>query len=314
MQTVLVLGANGHLGTAAVHAFAQAGWRVLALARQAMPFAGVQNVTCLQCDALDTDQVLHLAGKVDVIVNGLSPNYAKWDTLLPPMTAAVIRLAQASHALLMIPGNVYNFGRELPAVLTENTPFVANTTKGAQRIAMEHSIATANGVQTVVIRAGDFLGSNGTWLDLAIGKSLHNNIVTQMGPSDLPHAWAYLPDLAQVFVRVAAQREQLGKFTQLHYEGITATGAQMQQALQEVTGRPLQAKAMAWWLWRGLALFVPVLREVIKMRYLWQRPHRLDGSKLKALLGQVPGRSLQQALAETLQAQPASLEQLAGFK
>ena len=58
---------------------------------------------------------------------------------------------------------------------------------------------------------GDFLGDQGTWLDLAMAKGLARGRFTQMGPTDLAHAWAWLPDLAQDVVRVAdlARRDRL---------------------------------------------------------------------------------------------------------
>jgi nucleoside-diphosphate-sugar epimerase len=198
-----------------------------------------------------------------------------------------IRVAEASGATLMLPGNVYNFGRELPAVLSEHTPFVANTPKAAQRIALEAAL-DASRARSIVIRAGDFLGDAGTWIDLAIGKGLAQGRITQMGPQDLAHAWAWLPDLAQVFVRVAERRDALPPHAVLHYEGLTLTGAELQAAFEAALGRPLQASAFPWWALRLAAPFSPMMRALTEMRYLWQRPHRLDEARLQALIGPVP--------------------------
>jgi nucleoside-diphosphate-sugar epimerase len=301
-SSVLVLGAKGHLGQAAVEAFAAAGWRVIAQARSAINLTAVPNVETLECDALDTQTVIVAVGKVDVIVHAINPNYARWDTLLAPVTAAVIAIAKATGGMLMVPGNVYNFGTDLPLMLTENTPLAANNQKAALRIDMEQSIAAAagQGVKSVVIRAGDFIGGSGTWLDMAITKSLHKNIVTSMGPTDLEHAWAYLPDLAEVFVRVAEKRSELGGHQVFHYAGITASGRELHQALESVTGRNLKLRPLPWWIFKILALFSPLLRAVLQMRYLWQRPHRLVGTKLDNFIGSLPASSLQEALAASL--------------
>ena len=301
-NSVLVLGAKGHLGRAAVAAFSAAGWRVIAQARSALNFPESPDVEILECDALDTQKIISAVGKVDVIVHALNPNYAQWAKLLPPVTAAVLAIAKATDGLLMVPGNVYNFGSELPLLLSENTPFIANNEKAILRINMEKSIAAAAnlGVTSVVIRAGDFIGASGTWLDMAITKSLHKNIVTSMGPTDLAHAWAYLPDLAEVFVRVAEKRGALKGHQVFHYAGITASGKELHHALQNITGRDLKCKPMQWWVNKIVALFSPLLRAVLKMRYLWQRPHRLIGTKLERFIGVVPTASLQEALAASL--------------
>jgi len=306
--SVLVLGAKGRLGQAAVVAFAAAGWHVIAQARSASRDVQEGNIEFLQCDVLDTTRILAAVPRVDVVVHAVNPDYTRWDSLLPPATDAVIRIATASQALLMVPGNVYNFGTDLPAVLAEDTPFAANTTRAAQRIAMEKTLAAATqqGLRCVILRAGDFIGGTGTWLDMAITKSLAKGVVTHMGPDDLPHAWSYLPDLARTFVRVAEQREHLPVFEVMHYPGITATGKDVHAALEQLSGRTLKAKPMPWLLMQGIGWFSPMLRAAIKMRYLWQRPHQLHGDKLEHLLGKISTSSLQDALRGYVNKSPTS--------
>ena len=306
--TVVVLGANGRFGRAAVLAFAEAGWAVIAQLRQAprapLP-AGVQQV---QADALDVTTLARAAQGAQVIVNALNPDYTQWARLLPPLTAAAIELAAATGALLMLPGNVYNYGNSLPAVLQDDTPFAATHPKAVQRIALEASLVQAaqhRGVRSIVIRAGDFLGDAGTWIDLAIGKGLAQGKFVQMGPADLPHAWAWLPDLAQVFVAVAARRTQLAPFAALNYAGITLTGAELQAAFEAALGRPLRRSAFPWPLIRLAALVAAMPRALVEMRYLWQRPHRLDGQRLQALLGAgMPATPLAEVVRQCLAGLP----------
>lgn len=308
-QTVMVLGANGRLGRAAVLAFAAAGWQVLAQLRRAprAPLPG--GVRLLQCDALDLATLSAAAQGADVVVNALNPDYTKWATLLPPITTASIELAAATGATLMLPGNVYNFGRQLPALLHEDTPFAATHPKAAQRIALEAALADAartRGVRSIVLRAGDFLGDAGTWVDLAMGKGLAAGRFTQMGPVDVSHAWAWLPDLADTFVRVAAVRAQLAPHTVLHFAGHTLTGAQLQQAFEDALGRPLRASGFPWAL-LGLATpFSPLLRALFEMRYLWQRPHQLDGRRLQALIGPEPHTPLAEVARHCLALLPGT--------
>jgi nucleoside-diphosphate-sugar epimerase len=286
-KRVLVLGANGRLGRAAVQAFAAAGWRVLAQARQAPGQPLPANAVALQADALDVEALVRQASGVAVIVNALNPDYARWGTLLPPLTDAVLRLAAATGATVMLPGNVYNFGSQLPPVLQETTPFAGDHAKARLRIALEQRLQ-AEAPRSIVIRAGDYLGGSGTWFDMAMTKPLARNGLTHMGPRDITHAWAWLPDLAQVFVRVAERREQLPAHAVLHYAGLTLTGAELHAAIETAVGRPLRAGRFPWWTLMLGAPFVPLLRSLLQMRYLWHRPHQLDESRLQALIGPVP--------------------------
>ena len=308
---VLVLGANGRFGRAAVQAFAAAGWQVTAQTRRAASQTWPVGATELRADLPMTPlpafaepggaatlraelpaDLRAAAAQADVIVHALNPDYTRWDTLLAPLTARVLALAEGSGALLMLPGNVYNFGSQLPAVLCEDTPFVADTPRAPQRITMEAALAEAagrGGLRSVVIRAGDFLalaGGGDTLLELAIARQIGRGRVSLMGPPDLPHAWAWLPDLAEVFVQVAARRARLTEaHTVFHFEGLTLTGRELAGGLQGVLGHPLKVGAFPWWLMRLAAPFAPMLRALLQMRYLWQRPHRLDSTRLRRFLG-----------------------------
>ena len=311
MQSVMVLGANGRLGRALVLAFAAAGWRVIAQLRRAprAPLPG--GVQVIEADALDVPRLAAAGRGVDVIVNALNPDYTRWATLLPPLTAAVIALARATGATLMLPGSIYNFGKHLPPLLREDTPFAGDHPKAAQRIALEAALAQAaseQGLRSIVIRAGDFLGDAGTWLDLAMAKGLAKGRFTQMGPTDLPHAWAWLPDLAQVFVAVAGRRAELGPYTVLHHAGLTLTGAELQAAFEAALGRPLRRRAFPWWALRLASPVVPMFRALLEMRHLWLRPQRLDDARLRALLGPaLPATALAEVVRQCLAILPGGL-------
>ena len=80
-----------------------------------------------------------------------------------------------------VPGNVYNFGANMPARLQPDTPH-ADHAKGRCGFAMEQALADAaahRGVQSVVIRAGEFIGGGvGNWFDNTITKSIGKGRLT----------------------------------------------------------------------------------------------------------------------------------------
>jgi nucleoside-diphosphate-sugar epimerase len=317
-RTVLVLGATGHLGGAAVRAFAAAGWTVRAQVRRDPPADWPQSVQVVRAGIFDRDALMPAARDCAVIVNGLNPDYTRWDTGWPPMAEAVLALAEANGATLMLPGNVYNFGHHLPQVLREDTPFVGNHPKAQQRIALEADMAAAaqRGVRSIVIRAGDFLGGTGTWIDLAMARGARRGRFSQPGPVDQAHAWAYLPDLARTFeavARVAVDRpEALAPHTALHFPGHTLTSAQLREAFdtawRSAGGRPLRDAGFPWGLFKLLGLLPgragAMPRAMLEMRHLWQRPHRLAGDRLAALIGEVPHTPLAEVMRACVAALP----------
>ena len=199
-----------------------------------------------------------------------------------PMAENVIAAAQAVGATHMLPGNVYNFGYDI-AVGTRRTR--RSAVDGEGRDPHRHGGAvpragTNAGVQTIVLRAGDFYGGTKpqSWLDLIILSKLRKNIFMWGGPTDIPHAFAYLPDLAKAFVALADKRSELGAFERFHFAGHTMTGLQMKAAAEAASGRELTLKGVPWVLLRAAGLFSPMMREIVKMSYLWRTPHSLDGA------------------------------------
>ena len=304
--TVLILGAAGRFGQVLTQAFAAAGWSVRAQARKPLPPALVAHplIRAVRCDANDVAALMSAARGARVVVNALNPPYTQWDRLALPLADAALAAAHSNGALLMLPGNVYNFGRELPALLTTATPERGDTPKARIRIEMEGQLAAAaaEGADSVVLRAGDFFGGpgTGTWLDMALTSKLHKGRVTYPGNADIAHAWAYLPDLAQAFVRVAERREQLHGHHRLHFAGHTLTGCDLARALESLIARKLRLADLPWPLIKLGAPLMPMWRELLTMRYLWDRPHALDDTSLRALIGDVPHTPIEFALLRAL--------------
>jgi uncharacterized protein YbjT (DUF2867 family) len=199
---ILILGANGRFGAAAAQAFAAAGWTVLAQARRA-PAALPAGAQHLAIALADTAALTRAAAGARAVVYAVNPPYTAWHTDVLPLARMGMELASGLGARFMLPGNVYNFGEGMPARLTEDTPQRPTTVKGGIRCELEAELAAraAQGLGSVVIRAGDFFGGGtGSWLDLAILKSIAKGRLVYPGPLELPHAWAYLPDLARAFV------------------------------------------------------------------------------------------------------------------
>jgi len=305
-STVLILGAAGRIGQVLARAFADAGWDVLAQARKPLPesLCGHPRVRPIRCDAVDVAALVEAAKNATVVVNSLNPPYTEWDRLALPLADAALEVARAGKALLMLPGNVYNFGRELPPLLEIETPERGDTPKARTRIEMERRLAVAarDGVDSVVIRAGDFFGGPGagTWLDMAFATKLGKGKFIYPGDPNIAHAWAYLPDLAQTFVRVAEQRTLLSGHHRFHFAGHTITGEEFKAEFESAIGRKLRTGDLPWGIIKLASPFMPMWRELLAMRYLWQRPHALGGRALRELIGEVPHTPLHRAMRVAL--------------
>lgn len=276
--TALILGASGRFGRHTAEAFWNAGWTVKTFDRK-------------------NDSLNDAARGADVIVNGWNPPYPDWQTQIPTLTRDVIAAAKQNDATVIIPGNVYVFGTDAPENFTPDTPHLADNPLGRVRIAMEAAYRDAD-IQTIILRAGDYLdtAASGNWFDKVMAKGLVKGHLTYPGRTDIPHAWAYLPDFAVAIERLARARNWLPRFTDLSFEGFTLTGQEMAQLLSEGLDRPIAVKQMAWWPFQALGLVVPLIKHLCEMRYLWDKPHRLDGTALSEFVPDIPRTDMVEAL------------------
>ena len=292
---VLILGANGRFGCATASAFDAAGWQVFAQVRRDGVPGLPASATLVRAALTDTVALAAAAAQARVVVHAVNPAYTRWEQEAMPALHAGLAIAERLRAHVILPGNVYNFGATMPAVLHEDTPQRPSTRKGEIRVEMEalmarHSAAT--GFPASVVRGGDFFGSGtGGWFDKVVVASLRAGKLVYPGPLDLPHAWAYLPDMARAMVVVAAQARPTG-FARWHFEGHTLTGREFLAAVEAAAAslgvRPaggFRHGGMPWWLLRAVGLAVPMWREFARMSYLWRVPHGLDGRRLRTLAG-----------------------------
>jgi nucleoside-diphosphate-sugar epimerase len=297
-RSVLILGANGRFGCAVAQAFDAAGWRVLAQVRREAVAQMPARAALVRHALADTDALVAAAAAAHAVVHAVNPIYTRWEQEAMPALRAGLAVAERLHAHFLLPGNVYNFGAGMPARLAEDTPQRPTTRKGEIRVAMEALIAersAAAGFAASVVRSGDFFGAgSGGWFDQVIVKSIRTGKLVYPGPLDVPHAWAYLPDLARAMVVVADRSDAQG-LRRWHFEGHTLTGhaflAALEQAAASLGLRPtagFRHAAVPWALLRLLGLMVPMWRELARMAYLWRVPHGLDGRRLRALAGPAP--------------------------
>ncbi|HUG62187.1 MAG TPA: NAD-dependent epimerase/dehydratase family protein [Methylomirabilota bacterium] len=307
MQSVLVLGAAGRIGRAVAEAFRDAGWRVKGQVRPGGAGRLGAGIEPVEANGADAEALARAGADVDVVFHGLNPIYTRWKQDMTPLADAAIAAAAANRALLLLPGNVYNFGARMPERLTPDAPFRPTTSKGRLRVKLEDRIAAAaqrKGFKIGVLRAGDFFGGAGpgSWFDLVLAKDLAKDRFTRPAPPGLIHAWAYVPDLAAAFVRLAEARDRLGTVERFHFTGHAVTMEDMAAAVEAAVGRPLEVKALPWGMLRLVAVFMPMMRALLEMKYLWDVPHRLVDDRLEAFTGPLPATPLNRAVAEALAA------------
>ncbi len=306
-KTALVLGATGGVGGETARALLAAGWDVNALTRRAPPASS--DIRWVQGDAMEAEDVRSAAKGASVIVHAVNPpGYRDWERQVLPMIDNTLAAARHHGARVVLPGTIYNYGHDAFPLLREDSPQHPVTRKGEIRVELERRMekAARDGVRSLILRCGDFFGphTGNNWFSGGLvkpGKPL--SVLPYPGAPDLPHAWAYLPDVGATMAALLAQEETLESFARYHFHGYQITGNELLAALRRVTGNAsLRLGIFPWPLLALASPFVETVRELRKMRYLWQSPVELDGTRLASRLGDVPHTPLDTALARTLEA------------
>ncbi len=180
----------------------------------------------------------------------------------------------------------------------------ATTRKGRIRVALEKRLVeAAPDVPSLILRAGDFFGpgARSSWVAQAMvkpGKPVRK--VTSMSPG-MPHAYAYLPDLAETFAQLLDRPDRLSPFECVQFQGLwDADGRTMLGAIRAAVGRDLPEKAFPWRLMRLAAPFGGFPREAVEIEPVWRHPMRLDNTRLVDLLGREPRTPLGLAVERAL--------------
>lgn len=264
--TVLILGATGNAGSHCSKAFENDGWHVKHYNRN--------------------DDMIKAAQGVDVIINALNPpKYQNWAENVPKITKQVIEAAKASCATVIIPGNVYVYGKG--GEWSETPPQDAKTRKGKIRIEMErvYRLAASEGVQTIILRAGDFINpKGGDVMDMFYLNKLNKGKVTHLGDPNAAHVYCYLPDFARAAVELANKRHLLDKFEDIPFSGYNFSVTTLRDFIEKELGKKVKLVAFPWWVIRLLAPVWTLGKELLEMRYLWSMSHTLSKEKFDRLL------------------------------
>ncbi|HEX6272200.1 MAG TPA: hypothetical protein VFZ53_04150 [Polyangiaceae bacterium] len=285
-KTALILGASGKIGRHGKSAFERAGWAVRSFDRK-------------------HGNLMRDAEGADVIVNGWNPpKYHDWARLIPDLTRQVTAAAKATGATVIVPGNVYNLGDE-PGEWSEATPHHPTTRKGRIREDMERAYE-ASGVRTIVLRAGNFIDPDhqDDVMSLLFLRAIERGKITVPGAPNVLQAYCYVPDWARAAVGLAEKRAELARFEDVPFPGHAFTAETLRVFLSRELGRPLGYASFPWWLFSALSPFWELAREMLEMRYLWNTPHSLSGSKLARLLPDFRATPLEAVLRAGL---PSSL-------
>lgn len=286
MKTALIIGINGNFGSQMAQELTSRGWRIRALLRDSGKAPSwIEQEQIYTGQAQNYQDVAQAAHGCDLIVYAANPAYHLWQQQALAMLEPSARIAAELRIRLLFPGNVYVYS---PArhKIAESSPMTAINNKGEIRIAMEQRLAEAHrqGAQITIVRGGDFLSEHIVfgWQNQMLKSTSSGFQLTIPHDRNHYHYWSYLPDLCANTAKLIEQAQS--DFELWHDPGLVLSSHDWQQAFSD-NQILLRIKSYPWWLLSLLTPFNPLIREVLKMRYLWRNPLILDGRKMQEKLG-----------------------------
>ncbi|MEX1280980.1 MAG: NAD-dependent epimerase/dehydratase family protein [Acidimicrobiia bacterium] len=298
---VNVIGATGGAGRAIAEALVEADLDVVGVDRSGSSPVG----RAIGADITTDDGARAAVVGADTVVMAAQPPYHRWPEDFPPMLERVMGAAADVSAKLVMVDNLYAYGpAEMP--ISETTPHRATDPKGRVRSEMLHALLAAHEVgrlRVAVGQASDYVGPHAprsTITALTVDPVAGGGDAARwVGSLDVPHAVAFLPDVARAYVSLVTDDRADGQAWVLPHVG-APTGREFIAALAAAAGRPIEAKRLPIWMLRVAAPFHRDSRELLGIAHQWTEPWTVDSSAFESTFGKVERTLLDDAVAATL--------------
>lgn len=283
----VVLGASGGIGNAVVRELVAQGKRVRAVNRSGRADVPV-GVETVKGDVTDLASVRAVCEDASVVYHCVNVPYNDWYQKLAPMMDHVIQAAAAANATLIYADNLYAYGKSTGA-LTEDMPYRPVGRKGELRAELANRLMNAHKtgiVRAAIGRASDFVGPRANSLagDIVLPSLLAGKKAMWIGSLDMPHTLSFLPDYARGLITLGQRGAALGQVWHIPTD-VPLTGRQYLGMVCEEAGIKPNLGVYTRPIMLIVALFSPLVREVLEELYQFEAPFVMDGSKFTRAFG-----------------------------
>jgi len=305
MSDLHVVFGAGQVGQLLAARLVDLGERVRVVRRSAG--GGPGGAECVSGDASDPGFCAEQARGAKVVYHCLATSYDArlWEEQLPRLARNLETAAGRAGARLVVLDNLYALGRTHGRLLDEDVPMNPCSRKGEirARIAEELFAAQERGdVRVTLGRASDFYGPGGVrthFGEFFWRAALAGRTASLLVSLDTPHTYHFIRDVARGLASLGLSEDDvLGRAWMLPCAPAVSTRALVGK-LSEALGRGIRVRSLPALAARALGLFVPVVREVAEMAYLFEEPFVVDDRRFRVRFG-LEGTSLAEGARETV--------------
>jgi nucleoside-diphosphate-sugar epimerase len=304
---ILILGATGSIGYAFAENLCSKNISITVLVRDVEKanklFKNNPNIEIIMGDVQDLSILKKISADKKYIFHGINYPYDQWFGNMDTATQKIIEAASLNKAMIIFPGNVYNYGN-LP-LIKEDSPQNPCTRKGKLRVELEAMLfdAAQLGKCTVLnVCLPDFWGPNvlNEGVKPIFVNALKGKALPYIVTVDIPHQMVFTKDAAEIMVRLM-QKGVEKPYDKYNYGGqIHPTIRGLLNQISRVANAPEKITVHPKWLFSVLGIFIPMMKEVKEMLYLFEGTVILDDTKVRKLFPDFKETPLNEAITETL--------------
>jgi len=257
-------------------------------------------------DLSDSAAAARAAAGVDTIFYTVGVPYPQFEQH-PKLTRIALKAAAAAEVRHYVHlSTVYPYGVPLQEFVSESHPRDPQTFKGRMRKEQEDLVLAADnpkGMRTTILRPPDFYGPDSelSYVRAIFDAALNGGTANVIGPIDTPHEFIFVPDLAETLIALSEKEEAYGQAWNVAGPGLITTRQFAEQVFAAIHQKP-RLRVAGKFMLRVLGLFNPFLREVVEMHYLWTTPVKLDDTRLRQLLPNLPKTPYAEGIRATMDA------------
>ncbi|HEY1976131.1 MAG TPA: NAD-dependent epimerase/dehydratase family protein [Candidatus Baltobacteraceae bacterium] len=211
-------------------------------------------------------------------------------------------IAAGVKRMLLI-GTVYPYGLPRTHTVDETHPREPHTFNARMRKQQGDLLLAAHGhgIETVELRLPDLYGPGmeKSYLTAQFANAPKGERSMMIGPVDVRHEWAFIPDCAAVAVRLLDDSRSYGTFWNYGGPG-EITLRQFSDKIYAACGHKPRYFVVNKTLLQIFGIFNPQMRRLAEMNYLMSNPIVLSDARLSSLLGELPKTSYDDGIRLTL--------------
>ncbi len=272
------------------------------LNRRGVPYREVGRSKAVQADLFSGEGVREAAQSVDTIFYLAGAPYTEFFKH-PIMVRNALDAARAEGVKRFVHVSpVYSYGPARSAGVSETQPHDPQTRKGRFRLEQEQAVFEHHGeaMRTIVVHLPDFYGPHAdlSYANVFMRDALSGKTATWIGPLDAQREFIFTGDIAQPLLALAADDAAYGRCWNLG--GTSIRARDFIDSVYSVLGTKPKYRAMPKAMLQIIGLFVPMLREVAEMYYLFSDGFVLDDSALQARIGPLAKTPIRDGIEQTL--------------